>query len=837
MVARATWHPAQAFSIKEKRAVRDDGAMAHWFLGFCLGVVVAAWLPALPGPGALAMVLAALLAVGGAAKWCGAFPVDSLKYRCWALALAALGGLGFGVAAGTHRLAAELPSELEGHDLWVQGIVANLVSEQKGGARSVARFEFEVEWTALDVDGLNRTAPRLKRLRLSWYGAPQVQPGQRIRLRVRLKRPHGLLNPAGFDYHSWLFQQGIGATGYVRGESQPHRTRAPLWAVPVARVRAGVDAQLAQVWSQLDQGPALRGLVLGARDQMPPALWSLFAATGTVHLMVISGLHIGLVAAFGFGIGRWGAWLLGRLRVPLAPLRAAVLSAWTLATGYALMAGFSLPVQRAWIVVSLWTLSRTLGRAISPWRTWLLALTLVLVVDPLAPATAGFWLSFGAVSVLLLAFAGRRRSPWRLPDWVRAQGVLFVSVGALLVFWQLPLSWLAPLANLVLVPVFGVVLVPTLLVATALTLAGVPGADLFWQLANGVFGACRWFLEALAKLPVPEAIPANAGPWMAAALALVAPLLMLPRLGALRLAPALLLAVLWWLPLERREDERRLTVFDVGQGLAVLFEAEGRVLLYDAGARYSSGFNTGAAAVVPWLRQRGIQALDVLVISHGDLDHSGGAEAISVYAPVRSLWIGGVELKGLGVDANQVVPCRSGAHWRWGEVSFQVLHPALPDPRQGNNSSCVLRIRTPELSILLPGDIDRVREAALTKRWPDLGKVDILLAPHHGSASSSSGALLDWAQPRWVLVSAGYRNRFGHPADSVLERYADRGIRWHLTARSGAIGYHWKRGQREPRVSEERVRRRRYWFAHPGCVLLGDPGAATTNKEDIKCLN
>jgi len=664
-------------------------------------------------------------------------------------------------------------------DLELTGRIAGLPGAAGAGG---VRFPFQVERVraegrAIDFEGL---------VRLSWYrDAPTLRAGERWRLTARLKRPHGFANPSGFDYERWLFQQGIKATGYVRstGENLRLDTRPGIYVID--RWRQRLRERVREVLPNATGEALVRALVLGDRSGLRPEQWEVLTRTGTNHLIAISGLHVGMVAAFLFFLFRWVWSRSVRLTLLVAAPRAGAVAALIGAVAYSALAGFAVSTQRALIMLVVVLGAVLFSRTVRPASGIVLALVGVLILDPQAVLAYGFWLSFAAVAVLLTAFGqrlgtGRFRRSWGRAQWVVALGLLPLL---LLLFGRAPL--IAPLVNLVAVPLFSLVLLPVVLVASLLGM--VPGLEpplvLTAQLLEAGFGLLEaasgwdWAAVTVSRRPAWVWIGAFAGVL----------LLLAPRglpgawLGYLLLLPLALIR-----PPAPSQGTAEFTLLDVGQGLAAVVRTQCHVLLYDTGPRFPSGFNTGTAVILPYLRHQGIQHIDTLVISHADRDHAGGFAGLKGKVSIGRIF-GGEPQELPGGHAR---PCLAGNDWTWDGVDFEFLYPATAG-RKGNPGSCVLRVSIPGAgsSVLLTGDIDVGVEDKLVATRPGQLASTVLVAGHHGSATSTGTAFLTAVAPRFVLYAAGYANRFGLPSPAVRERVAAWGAVQLDTASAGAISF------------------------------------------------
>jgi competence protein ComEC len=767
-------------------------------LAFATGVAGLQQLADLPAPTALwaaAALGAVLVGVGGG--------------RLWTL-VPALALLGFGWAGllAQLRLADALPSASEGIDIQVTGVVASLPQ----GFEQGLRFDFDVERSEAAV-------PR--RIALSWYrgrqpaeddevhGALPVAAGERWQLTVRLKRPHGSLNPHGFDYEAWLFERGIRATGYVRRADGNRRLDALVLrpGYLVERLREGIRERYRQVLADAPYGGVLVALAIGDQRAVAPELWRVYARTGVTHLLSVSGLHVTMVA----GLVAWMAGWLWR-RSPRFPLqlpaqKAAAAAGFLAALAYCLLAGFAIPAQRTLYMLAVVALALWTGRNTSASRVLALALLAVLLLDPWAVLAAGFWLSFGAVGLLFYAGSGRIAGNQGLAAWWRAQWAVTIGLmPALLALFQ-QFSLVSPLANAVAIPVVSLLITPLAL------LGMLPLADPSLLLAHWLTGGLMDFLKWLAgsdwavwQQPAP--------PGWAVALALVGVVwMLLPRGTPARwLAVMLFLPLLLTRPVRPVPGEMLVRVLDVGQGLAVHIQSAGHDLLYDAGPAYSADANSGDRILVPYLRAVGVSRLDKLVISHADKDHEGGALAVLAAVPTEEL------LTSVGAPhplATQPVPrraCAEGQEWQWDGLRFRILHPRLADyedPYRSNAMSCVIRIEGAFGSLLLTGDIEAGQEAELAARHGGGLAADLLIPPHHGSRGASSAGFIAAVQPRLVVFSAGHRNRFGHPAPEVAARYEAAGSRIWRTDRDGAVTL--RLGAAGVTAAGETQEARRYW--------------------------
>ena len=773
-------------------------------LAFLLGVVLLQMQAELLGAGVyggLAALLGLLLGTGLAFGT----PSTALWRAFWRTLGAALLGFAWAGWLAQLRLADPLPEVWENREIALTGVVASLPQRFERGER----FAFDVE----AVHPRTATVPR--RIQLAWYhgaaagelddeasDAGTVRPGQRWRFTVRLKRPHGNANPYGFDYEAWLLERNIRATGSIRGSGERVEDFVARPGYAVERLREAIRARFLGALPDAPYLGVLIALAVGDQRAIANEQWTVFNRTGVTHLMSISGLHVTMVAALG-ALLIDALWRRSRrLLLWLPAQQAAVVAGWLTAAAYALLAGFEVPAQRTFYMLTVVAAALLSGRNFGVLRTVLFALLAVLVLDPWAVLAIGFWLSFGAVALLLFAGSARLREPRGaragLARWGTAQWAVTVgSLPLLLLFFQ-QFSLVSPLANALAIPVVSFVITPL-----ALVFAVVPWPPLLvvdhWLLAQ-----LMRLLEALADWPLWQQ---PAPPLWATLLALAGVLwLLLPRGFPTRwIGLCVVLPALCWPPPRPPPGEAWVDVLDVGQGLAVVVRTAGHTLLYDSGPLYGGEVNAGARVVVPYLRAVGVPKLDALVLSHRDRDHVGGAAAVQSALPVARLFTSIAELSERSGER-----CQAGQSWQWDGVRLAVVHPLAADyllpGKKSNNMSCVLQVGNGKDSALLTADLEAADEQALRLRSPLASAV--LVAPHHGGKGSSTPEFIAAVGARQVIFSAGYRNAFHHPHPAVLERYA--ASRQWRTDRDGVL--HIVLAPAVADVSAWRETHRRYWY-------------------------
>src|SRR5262245_60993864 len=735
-------------------------------------------LPDMRWAAAAAALLAARLVPADGPGWLAREVV--VKAACMAC------GFAWAAACAHHRLADALPPEWEGRDIEVVGVVASLPHASE---RNV-RFELDVERVATP----QAVVPR--RIVLSWWGAPGqepavvplVAPGERWQLTVRLRRPRGSANPHGFDYEAWLLERDIRATGHVRARSGNHRLAQTVHAPRywVERLRSGIRERILAALPQDPYAGVIAALAIGDQRAIPPEQWQTFTRTGVNHLMSISGLHVTMVSGLVFALV-YGLWRrVPQLVLALPAAKASILGALGAALVYALLAGYAVPAQRTVYMLAVVAAALWLGRVEAASTVLALALLAVVVIDPWAVLAAGFWLSFGAVAVILYVSLGRVGHEHWLKSWVRVQvAVTLALIPVLLAVFQQP-SIVSPVANAIAIPAVSLIVVP-------LTLLGVLApVDLLLHAAHLAMGLCMTLLEWLAELP--NAVWQQHAPpsWTVVVAVAALVLLLAPRglpgrwLGVIGLLPLFAAA-----PGTLRPGDVEIVVLDVGQGVSAVVRTAHHALLYDTGPPFGPGADSGNRIIVPYLRAAGIPQLDALIVSHDDDDHWGGAASVLQAVPVGRTLTSLPDLDPLVLLAGPAGRCEAGQRWEWDGVQFEMLHPtgASYDDRgvKDNDRSCVLKVEAAGGRALLPADIERRSEMELLGRAGDGLRADVLLAPHQGSRTSSTPEFVRTVRPRVVIFTVGYRNRFGHPHQEVVRRYLDEDARVYRTDRDGAV--------------------------------------------------
>ena len=745
-------------------------------LSFVIGIIVVQQFSTLPETIWILCLFVLLL--------CSAF----LRY--WRLTFFVLGMLWACGFAGV-RMADRLPEHLEGQHIKVEGRVVGLPQNDE---RRV-RFDFAVSKSKLET--------RLpEKIRLSWYfPKQQIKAGQYWQFTVKLKKPHSRFNPGGFDYEKWLLMQNIGATGYIRNKPLPRLIATESSYQNFDCLRQKIADNLDVLMGHAENSGIIKALTIGERHDISHKQWDIFRKTGTVHLMAISGLHIGLVAGL--------AYLLAlktsiRLAIISPQIIAAIITI-IVALFYAALAGFSLPTQRALLMLTIAMAATSWQRNIMSVNTLALTMFIVLLFDPLAVLSAGFWLSFLAVVIIVYSLAGRLGKAGYWKTAIKIHWVTAIGLAPLLIFYFQQVSIVAPVANLLAVPVISLLVVPLCLIAVLVMFFMPKLAEHVFLLVDKILQVLWSFLAEMAQLSYAN-FSTTLVPFYAIPLALLGVFILLsPRGMPMRWLGMVMFLPLLFVDLKKPEQgEVTLTLLDVGQGLSAVIETNKHVLVFDTGAKYSDQYDMGDAVVIPFLNSKGIKDVDTLLISHGDNDHIGGAESVIKQNRVDKI------LTSVPMMLAQYSPeqCQAGQSWDWDDVKFEILWP-VQNSFSENNNSCVLKVSSKQGSFLLTGDIEAEAEGGLIKKYAQQLESDVLIAPHHGSKTSSTLSFLKWVKPAIVLIPSGYRNRFSFPHEDVLIRYREINTSWMNTADDGALIVEMKKDLLE--VNSIRRERTKYW--------------------------
>jgi len=757
----------------------------------------------------------------------------------------------------SQKLSTRLDERLVGQSLLVSGVVSNIPVT----TGHVQRFIFDVdELQVLTSDSQQNLdydsgVSFPNRLRLNWYYGDVVNTSERWQFEVRLKPPHGFMNPAGFDYESWLFQQGIDATGYVRksdinkqlnhssaeslaGIANRLREKISQFINVISHKRIGDEQSINSDYNSLT---LIKALAIGEKSSISNKQWQVLTTTGTSHLMAISGLHVGLAAMFAYVLTRRIVPSYVAKRVPIQHVSLVV--GLMVALLYALIAGLSIPTQRAIIMLSVLSMMLLIRHNHRPVDALGFALMAILLVDPLAVLAVGFWFSFAAVAVIFLSISSPSKQTqmatvtvWDkifgiLKQWVRLQLTISLFLLPLSLFMFQQVSIISPVANFLLIPYVSFLVVPVVLLALVFTFLSPVIAEYLYTLAANMIDFIWPVLHYLSNLPYALWVNGEVDFFVLISATIVLFIVFFIINGALfnvikkcnkRNKKIIILTVciaatfftLSWLVTDKSDlssGEYKVTILDVGQGSAAVLQTKHHVMVIDAGAKFSDKLDAGSSVIVPYLRSLGTKSLDYLIVSHGDNDHIGGAQAIiDAYLTVTVL---GQDIESLEIEAKQ--DCYDGLNWQWDGVGFEILSPEKNNDRslqdiKRNNRSCVLRVSSEFGSVLFPGDAERKVEKRLLALHRKQLASDVLIVPHHGSNTSSSSSFIAAVNPAIAIFSAGYKNRYKLPNKKVLSRYVLKNVKLVDTAKNGAITIQFAKGS-ELDIIKYRENAAKYW--------------------------
>lgn len=772
--------------------------------------------------------------------------LNKVSFWIWVCVLFMLGFIWSGYL--THqRIQNDLPSYLEGVPLLVEGVVDGLPSQ---GNQSL-RFSLAVEAVVPDDELIQIDFQHFpKRLSLGWYPGwrgetvlPEIRPGQRWRLPVVLKRAHGLMNPHGFDFERWMFQQNLGATGSVKAYAKglPRSWQPKIidqfdlsFTTIVELSRWHLRERIKK--SAPENAPyvgVLIALVMGEQNAISQKDWRVFNATGIGHLISISGLHVTMLAGMGAALAN-RLWRRRSLPIICPAQKVAALSGFAVALIYTWLAGFQIPAQRTMYMVGVVAVALWTNRITRAFDIWWWALFIVLFLDPWAAYTPGFWLSFGAVAAILFAMPGQdglseygysRSQKWwqSFKEASRVQAVVTIALLPLTLYWFSQVSVVSPLANAFAIPLVSFIVTPFAMLGAVLP---EPLSHASLWVAHTCMEFVAWFLEpmsswfwSVAYLPQPNLFVMAIS--TLGIIYAIRPGLLLASYRGRLLGLCCCVPLVWTKSNDLTHGDFKVTVLDIGQGTAVLVETQTKRLLYDTGPKTSPESDAGDRNILPFLRGEGISYIDRLAISHKDTDHVGGALSLMKNIQFGDLLGTLPEWHFLLRRTRELkipsLPCKAGQTWSWDGVLFKVWHPgsemtfdALHHSGKPNALSCVIEVKSQHYSFWLTGDVEKGGEAIIANEYKRSDELaSILLIPHHGSATSSSETFLDALQPNWAVAQAGYRNRYRHPNSKVVGRYVERGIPILETVHTGAQV--WEFRGRELQRHHWRDLHRRSW--------------------------
>ena len=787
---------------------------------FALGFVFGAWLlqqqPVLPD---IFIALQAALVLASSLVVYTKFHHKYSK-KLSLLLVAALLGFYWAATFATIRLSDELPKDWQQKSVTIIGVVASLPEVTERGER----FRFDVEKILTKDDTKTLKIPT--HISLNFYGETKSQQpenppslnthfhpsqfhsGERWQFTVRLKRPHSTYNPHGYDFEAWALAENMRATGTIHSKSGYKKLTNFVWrpSYLVEHYREKVGNHISETLANKPYAGVIRALVVGDDSQISQENWNVYLRTGVNHLMSISGLHITMLAGLAFAIAAFVWRRFPALVMHMPTRKAATIAGLMVAVLYALLAGMSVPTQRTLYMLASFAAALLFARNLAISRALSIALMVVVLIDPWAVIAPGFWLSFGAVALIAYVSVGRLATQHWFKEALNTQWVITLGLLPMLIFMFGQTSIVSPLANAFAIPIISLIVVP-------LAIAGsIIHADFILQIAHFILQICMQGLTWLADLPTwQQAAP----PIWAMLIAIFGILwLMLPRGFPQRWLGLILLLPLFFVQTPKIvEGAMQVAVLDVGQGLAVVIKTANHTLLYDAGPQFSAQSDAGSRIVVPYLRGEGIKKLDGFIVSHNDNDHSGGAASVLAQIPVD--WLA----SSYDLPAEMQLPakqlkCFAGQNWRWDSVQFTVLHPTIESYANAeikdNNRSCVVKVTSPFGSILLTGDIEKDSELALLRANRDGLAGDVLIAPHHGSKTSSTIDFVQAVNAKQVIFSVGYLNRFKHPKPEIVQRYQASEADTLRSDNAGAVLLNFNAAQ-GIKTQQWRITHRKYW--------------------------
>lgn len=727
------------------------------------------------------------------------------------------------------RMSDALSTELQNKTMTLVGVVASPVERLEHGER----FRFDVEQVL--NPSLTKNAQVPQHISLSYYaldrtaaGAASVatlsttfKVGERWQIAAKLKRPHGTQNPHGYDFEGWALAENIRATGTIKTKAPRLKLQSFVWhpKYVVEYLRDGIKQRIANILQNQPYSGVVQALVMGDDAGIAADDWQLFLRTGTTHLMSISGLHITMLSGLAFALvgvmwRRYPSWVMW-----LPVRKAATLAGVIVALVYVLLAGFAVPAQRTLYMLLVFAVALWSGRQFRISHVLSLAVLIVTILDPWAVISAGFWLSFSAVAILAYSFSARIGTDGWFKSALRSQWVVTVGMLPLLLIMFHQASIIAPIANAFAIPLVSFVVTPLALMGSFLPI------DVLLKLAHFSLEVCMQMLHWLNQAPslVWQQHAPPVWTWLPASLGVL--WMLLPRgfplksMGLIGLLPMLLS-----LPDRVPVGDMKIAILDVGQGLSVVVQTADHTLLYDAGPKSSAQSDAAKRVILPFLQGEGIGRLDAFVLSHDDMDHAGGMATLVANLPIKRV------LSSLSQERVSVTPeikhhhCEAGQQWIWDGVQFEMLHPLPTDQDMSdNNRSCVLRVKSRSGSLLLAGDIERLAEQQILMRLtsnsgaPSI-KTNVLIAPHHGSKTSSTFGFIAATSPDLTVFTNGYLNRFRHPHPEVVSRYTAAGSNVLRSDYDGAIllDFSWNHPARSSanlpyQITRWRQHYQRYW--------------------------
>ncbi len=723
----------------------------------------------------------------------------------------------------SYVLAKRLPEDLHGVKAVITGKIASLPEVQENEEEAFVKFEFDpIEIKLFDSKTIEVNPNRNPawqnpgRIKVFWKDPPLniptlPKPGDIWKFSLKLKRGRNYANPGSFDKEKYLFINRIAAEGFVLEKGITKLISRKWYKKPIDYLRQILYEKIKHILEKRPLAGMIVALVVGAKDGITMPQWTTLQDTGTAHLMAISGLHIGLVATAAFYLINY-LWRKNYKLCQSNPSsRIAAIGALVAALFYSLLAGFSVPTQRSLVMVTVFMLAIIFRRNSSCWHSFFLALALVILLDPISTLSPGFWLSFGAVGMILYGMRGRFDSLYNQENskmslealwwkWGRAQWVVFLGLMPITLVIFGKMSIISPIANLISIPWVSFLVVP-------LALLGAILSPMFSNISEFILGISERLLNIIwLVLEYIKGFPYSTWEFSELnTLSIIAAFVGILWLLSPKGLPGKFNACIFFLPLffnsiQRPElGQARVTVLDVGQGLSTVVETKDHLLVFDTGPKLSPQFDTGDRVVVPYLKTRGRTHIDTLIISHGDNDHMGGMESITQKLNVEEIITSESEFVSKRLSKQPIIKnielidkvrtCYADQEWEWDHVKFKILHPDTIQTKKRNDHSCVLKVETGEQSVLITADIEAVSELKLINRYGNQLRSNILLVPHHGSRTSSSPEFIKMIQPEYAIIPVGFRNSYGHPKPDVVARYESHQVKIFDSIKHGAITF------------------------------------------------
>ena len=718
----------------------------------------------------------------------------------------------------------KLSAQFEGRPIIIKGFIDELPRVlEKSVQFGFQITHWEIPYVKQTMENDQHFPRRVSLLYPSKDLVQVFKPGQYLELKVKLKQIHGLKNPYGFDVEEWMYIQNYDAQGVIqkggarllKSEHHDFKTTFELLRFYIRQKiqnSLGTDAQYAGV---------IAALVIGDQQMIHPEDWKVFAQTGIGHLISISGLHVTMLAGFGAWIS---VLLVKQTRLIYwqpAPYIASCIGFLT-AFVYTWLAGFQIPAQRTAFMVGIAALGMYLGRNLHMMDVWLWALFLVLTCHPWAVYSPGFWLSFGAVMAMIFAMPQNQQQVIDIDlffiqklkksfgEATRVQAVVTIALIPLTLYWFYQISLISPIANAIAIPVVSFLVTPfAMLGAFSPWFFG----DVFLWIAHTIFSILMILIRPLGQMEWSSISGAKPSGWhlllsLLGVIICIRPGILIESWKSRILG--LMICLTLFIPKEYLlgripKGEVEMTVWDIGQGNAVMIQTKSHSLLFDTGPISFGKFDPGEKVIIPHLKAQGVRKIDQLVISHQDADHIGGLRYLLENFPIQNA-MGSISPDHQAqqyFSKNKVFleKCQAGQSWHWDGIDFYVWHPQLQEDLKSqykstkpNDMSCVIEVRNSHHSIWLTGDIEKNAERLIVERLIEsqahLQTIQrrnlILMAPHHGSKSSSTPSFLEYLDPEFAFSQTGYKNRYRHPHPDIVKRYQDGEIDLFDTVQTGA---------------------------------------------------